>query len=51
MKVDLYIGKWATFRFNIAIAELAAMKSESASTKAMLVLLNNGACGRVAYPS
>jgi hypothetical protein len=48
MKVGLYIAKRATFRFNIAIAELFAMKPNRPLPDAMLVLLNNGACGRVA---
>ena len=36
MKVDLYIGKWATFRFNIAIAELAAVKQNMPLRDSML---------------
>jgi hypothetical protein len=38
MKVDLYIAKRATFRFNIAIAELFAMKRNRPLPDAMLVL-------------
>ena len=49
MKVGLCIAKRTTFHFNIAIAELIAMKRNRPVPDAMLGLLNNGACGRVAY--
>jgi hypothetical protein len=48
MKVGLCTAKQSTFHFNIAIAELTAMKRNRPVPDAMLVLWNNGACGRVA---
>ena len=48
MKVGSCIAKETTFHFNIAIAELTAMKRNWPLPDAMLVLLNHGACGRVA---
>jgi hypothetical protein len=38
MKVGLYIAKQATFNFNVAIAELTAMKRKRSLPDAMLVL-------------